>query len=286
LTNLLYSTQVSIYHDHNHDLLPKANSKQHKKQQQDRRSTLPTRNNTIATTRQQTNGNMSTTTKCTPLVKDACPTHLTLATLQRELNFYALKQKTHLVGGPHGYLALLLSPAAYLAISNIAFIKPVHPGPNPIHLLGATAPQIMESNRAYASALVQYTAYHTVEQQLKTMILEAVPATFVQLLEDQQFGYALVSTFTILNHLDTTYGVVTTQDLANNLDDMDKQWSPKPPIKDLWTQIPKARNYAATRNNAIFSSQPPRTYKAQVSSFRPLSTGEPRQWRSKPIKTS
>jgi hypothetical protein len=32
---------------------------------------------------------------------------------------------------------------------------------------------------------------------------------------------------------------------------MDKQWDPSTPIEDLWTQISKARNYAATRNNAI-----------------------------------
>jgi hypothetical protein len=206
-------------------------------------------NNTIATTRQQTNGNMST--KCTPLGKDTRPTHLTLATLHRELNFYALEQKTHLGGGRHGYLALLLTPAAYLAISNAAFIEPVHPGPNPAHQPGATAAQITETNRAYAAALVQYTAYHNVEQQLKTMLLDAVPSTFTQLLEDQQFGYALVSTFTILNHLDANYGTVTTQDLANNLDSMDKHWDPSTPIEDLWTQIAKARNYAAIGNNAI-----------------------------------
>jgi hypothetical protein len=194
---------------------------------------------------------MSTTTKCTPLVKDARPTHLTLATLHRELNFYALEQKTHLGGGRHGYLALLLSPAAYLVIANAAFIEPIHPGPNPVHHQAATVAQITETNRAHAAALVQYNAYHSVEQQLKIMLLEAVPSTFVQLLEDQQFGYALVSTFTILTHLDTNYGIVTTQDLANNLDQMGKQWDPSTPIEDLWTQISKARNYAATGNNAI-----------------------------------
>jgi hypothetical protein len=69
-------------------------------------------------------------TKCTPLVKDARPTHLTLARLHGELNFYALKQKTHLGGGRHGYLVLLLSPAAYLAVANMAFIEPLHPGSN------------------------------------------------------------------------------------------------------------------------------------------------------------
>jgi hypothetical protein len=154
------------------------------------------------------------TTKCTPLVKDARPTHLTLATLHRELNFHALKQKTHLGGGRHGCLALLLSPAAYLVLANEAFEEPIHPGSNPTHLPGATSAQITEANRAYAVANVQHSTYHTVEQQLKTMLLEAVPSTFVQILEDKQFGYALVSTLKILNHIDTIYREVTTQDLA------------------------------------------------------------------------
>jgi hypothetical protein len=152
----------------------KLNSKQHDTKLDATTSNL---NNTIVIIRQQANDNMSTTMKCTPLVKDARPTHLTLATLHRELNFHALEQKTHLGGGRHGYLALLLSPAAYLAIAHVALIEPQHPGPNPVHILGATAAQITESNRAHAAALVQYNTYHTVEQQLKTMLLKAVPAT-------------------------------------------------------------------------------------------------------------
>jgi hypothetical protein len=83
------------------------------------------------------------------------------------------------------------------------------------------------------------------------MLLEAIPSTFVQLLEDQQFGYAMVTTRELLTHLHTNYGVVTTQDLANNLDAMGKPWEPTTPIEDLWTQISKARKYVASGNNAI-----------------------------------
>jgi hypothetical protein len=32
---------------------------------------------------------------------------------------------------------------------------------------------------------------------------------------------------------------------------MNKQWDPSTPIKDLWTQIAKARDYAAIGSNTI-----------------------------------
>jgi hypothetical protein len=220
--------------------------------------------------------------KCTPLAKDARPTHLTLATLHRELNAYALQQKTNLGGGRHGYLALLLTPAAYLLLTQTPFVEPLHPGNNPIHAPAATTAQITETNRAYAAGLVQYTDYHTVEQQLKSMLLEAVPSTFIQLLEDQQFGFAMVTTRELLTHLDTNYGVVTTQDLANNLDAMGKPWEPNTPIEDLWTQISKARNYATTGDNAISDTT------ALIAATKNLQgtglfTQAFEQWRGKPM---
>jgi hypothetical protein len=103
----------------------------------------------------------------------------------------------------------------YLTVSNIAFIKPIHPGENPVHGNGATAAQITETNGAN---ILPYTTYHTVENQLKTMLLEAVPNIFIQLVEDQRFGYFQLTTLQLLTHLDTTYGEVTNKDLANNLE--------------------------------------------------------------------
>lgn len=44
--------------------------------------------------------------------------------------------------------------------------------------------------------------------------------------------------------LNTTYGTVTPDDLANNLEKMNATWSPTQPIEDLWNQIHKCQSYA------------------------------------------
>jgi hypothetical protein len=143
---------------------------------------------------------------------------------------------------------MLLAAADYLAVANIAYAEPLHPGDNSTHAPGATAAQITETNRLYASNLLQYSTHHTVKNHRKEMLLEAVPDTFTQILEDQRFGYAQLTTLQLLTHLDTTYGEVTNEDLANNLEQMNAPWDPTTPIEDLWTQISKAKNYAAADN--------------------------------------
>jgi hypothetical protein len=119
---------------------------------------------------------------------------------------------------------------------------------------------ITEVNRAHLSNLTQYNAYREIENGLKDMIIAAVPKTFIQVLENQLFGFSQVSALQILTHLDTTYGRVTNQDLAHNLEQMNKQWDPSAPLEDLWTQIQVARNYAATTSeitdtNALLSAE-------------------------------
>lgn len=116
---------------------------------------------------------MATTTKhCTPLTKDARPTHLTLATLHRELNSYAIKPKTQQGGGSHDYLALLLTNEDYLAIAMVVFVTPKDPGDDPVHQPGATAAQIIEGNRAHTANLIQYNNYHAMENKLKPSYLK------------------------------------------------------------------------------------------------------------------
>jgi hypothetical protein len=217
---------------------------------------------------------------CTPLAKDTRPTHLTLSILHKELNAFAMKQKSSRGGGLHGYLALVMPDAAYLALTNVAFVIPAYPGENPVHPPGANGPIITEINRAHLSNTTQFNTYREVENGLKEMILAAVPNTFIQVLDNHLFGYSQVSAIQLLTHLDTTYGKVTHRDLANNLEQMDKQWDPSTPLEDLWTQIRLAREYAATTSvitdtNAILSAE------KNLSNSGVFSTAFD-QWRIKP----
>jgi hypothetical protein len=76
-----------------------------------------------------------------------------------------------------------------------------------------------EGNRQFAAAadLVEHTLYTTVTEELKKQLLAAVPDRYFSIQPTRQMGYADVScASTILAHLQTTYGVITEEDLEAN----------------------------------------------------------------------
>ena len=52
----------------------------------------------------------------------------------------------------------------------------------------------------------------------------------------------------MLNHLDATYGIVTADDLVDNIARLEAQWSPIQPLENLWSQIIQAQLYAAAHD--------------------------------------
>jgi hypothetical protein len=186
------------------------------------------------------------TTECTPLSKETAPTNLTLSILHRELNNYAMGITSERGGGAHGHLGLVMTAAEYLIIANQAYVHPVHPGVNP--LPGLTAPQITENNRIHAAAITEFKTYRETEATLKRMLLQAVPSTYTEELQDHQLGYAKVTTKDILAHLDTTYGTVSFDDLTKNLENLHTPWNGDKPIETLWAQVQHAKAYAASHD--------------------------------------
>jgi hypothetical protein len=222
---------------------------------------------------------MTTTMECTALSPDTAPTHLTLATLHRELNAFAMGVTSDRGGGNHGHLALVMSDADYQQLTGAAFIIPNHPGPNPAP--GATQPQINENNRLHTNAIAEHKTYKDTETTLKQMLLKAVPNTYIKELQDQLLGYAQLTTRDLLAHLDANYGTVTFEDLARNLENMHTPWSRDKPIKNLWTQITQAKTYAAAHD--------PITEKAMIMSaltnlqVSGLFSDDLKSWRNKSI---
>jgi hypothetical protein len=217
--------------------------------------------------------------ECTPLSKEAAPTHLSLATLHRELNTYAASIESARGGGQHGHLALVMNDADYLAIANEAFVAPVHPGPNPVP--GNTQPQIIENNRLHAAALLEHKTYKDTENQLKSMLIKAVPNIYIEELQDPVLGYATVTTRQLLQHLDDNYGTVTARDLARNMDQMTKQWTGDQPIENLWIQIQRAKIYAAQHDPITDKT----AIRAAVTNLQAtgLFSDDIKAWENKPI---
>jgi hypothetical protein len=176
---------------------------------------------------------------------DGKPDFASLRIIHQQINANAMTISSTRGGGGHGHLALTIRAAKYNAIPTTQpWADPVHPGAAPTHNGNPTAAQITETNRAFKADLEEFMLYKGTEAALKKLILAAISDTYTQLLKDDDYGYANVTTLEILHHLDTTYGTVTADNLDDNLKRLHAQWSPDQPIEDLWNQIKQCRKYA------------------------------------------
>lgn len=217
-----------------------------------------------------------------PIPLEDKPTFANLKVIHQQLNANAMAIPSSRGGGVHGHLALVIPTAQFDAIpATIPWQEPVHPGAAPAHAAAATSAQITETNRAYKANLDEFLLYVATSTALKKLLLAAVPDTFVELLKDDALGYANVTTLQLLNHLDTTYGTVTPDDLAANLATMDALWSPTQPIEDLWNQIRACQRYAAP-HDPISDATTVRSAIANLNASG-VFTDALKDWRKKPV---
>lgn len=183
------------------------------------------------------------------------PTQASLKILRQEI--YANARAVHSLrgGGAHGHLALVISAAKYLALTVAAhgapgtpFVVPLAPGAAPVHPAGATGNVITEINRQFAEDKREHALYLHTEAALKKLILQAVPRTFTEILCDDEMGYAEVKTLTIMEHLETTYGIITEDELEQNRKALYHPWDMNKPIEDVFTQIRVCMTYAAIKD--------------------------------------
>jgi hypothetical protein len=130
----------------------------------------------------------------------------------------------------------------------VAFDFPANPGLQPIHARAATPAEITETSRQYLANQREFQLFTTTEAQLKRQVLAAVPPTFTNALKDRTLGFANITTFAILTHLNATYGTITTDDLDRNMALLHRDWSPSEPIENLFEQIRQCREFAAVED--------------------------------------
>jgi hypothetical protein len=184
----------------------------------------------------------------TSLSATSTPTTTSLKLLRKEINANAMSITSTRGGGQYGHLALTTPAADFLLLSGTAFTPPVHPGPAPIHEPNSTQHRITEVNRAYAANLKEFNVYIAVDANLKKQLIKAVPDTFIDELSDELLGYAKTTTLSLLNHLTSTYGTVTDEDLNDNLADLSRPWTSAQPLEDLWKQIKRCQLVAQHRD--------------------------------------
>jgi hypothetical protein len=179
------------------------------------------------------------------------PTAATLRTLQRQLVANAMAVHSNNGGGAHGHLSLVMTDAAYTALTGVAFVAPVHPGPAPVHAAGATQFQITETNRQFDTDVKIFHTYTQTRLKLKQQILAAVDNLYTQTLENDMFGYAQVEPLDLLDHLWDIYGAVTPDDIEKNRSRLTEPWNPDDGLEDLWQRISEIKQFATRAGEAI-----------------------------------
>ena len=146
------------------------------------------------------------------------PNYEGLKNLKDQLKANAASIPTTLGGGTHGYLGLILSPAAYATIADPQFIEPIYPGQHPNVSAGASAANTSTSTivRRHTEDLRQWREFKNVNTALKNQLLSALDDIYIRALKDRHVGYMNQSIRSILQHLFDNYGNITPLELEDN----------------------------------------------------------------------
>ena len=156
-------------------------------------------------------------------------------------------------GGKHGHLGLVMENHAYTAVTGKAWDLPEHPGPYPTSPEGASGHMIDEYVRRYKVLIEELALAEQVVNELRQLILAAVPSIYIKVLEDDEWGMGDVTIQDIIQHLEEKYGKIRGKDLIENRDKLKTLWNPDQPMEQLWLDVQEVMRFAAAGNDPISS---------------------------------
>ena len=135
--------------------------------------------------------------------------------LQVKLNANAASIYMNLGDGKHGLLRLTVYEIQYNTVALIPFIAPTNPGIL-IYSVNALIPKMAKEKVALDLATRSFREYVLADNALKQLLLNAVEDKYYRVLRDSLIGYTNVTTRTLIKHLFTNYGDITSTQLAAN----------------------------------------------------------------------
>ena len=172
------------------------------------------------------------------------PNYEGLKNLKDQLKANAASIPTTLGDGTHGYLGLILSPAAYATIAATQFIEPVYPGQHPNVPDGTSAANTSTIVWRHTEDLRQWREFKNVNTAQKNQLLSTLDDIYIRALKDRHVGYMNQSIRAILQHLFDNYGNITPLELEDNDTKMRATWDPNSPFDCLVKQIKNGHDYA------------------------------------------
>jgi hypothetical protein len=155
-----------------------------------------------------------------------------------------------------GYLGIAIEPAKFLTVNNnVPFAPPLIQGIEPSLPITATSAAAIlthqESHRQWKDTKRKYNQYKAAQAALRTLITNNVDAQFINSLSDSTTKYLLVDPMTIIKHLQTNYGEVSQEDLAENEALMNSPWDHTTPVETLFARIKECQEYAEAGEEPI-----------------------------------
>jgi hypothetical protein len=140
------------------------------------------------------------------------PTFGTLRVLVDELKANASSVPSVLGGGQYGHLGLLLTAAQFETLSTTPFESPINPGPFAPPDKGTEA-QINAARDVWKEKHYTFHLNQAVEKALIAQVVSAVEPQYLSAIRNRQTGRYGSSVLAVLQHLFTTYGHITPQQL-------------------------------------------------------------------------
>jgi hypothetical protein len=107
--------------------------------------------------------------------------------------------------GLQGHLGPIMSNAEYFAVATYMFPSPANPEAAAEIVMGMTALQITETNRLHTEVTHVYCAYHNVNQEFKTLMINAFEDPYLNALSDEIVGYTNCTSPQFASHLLTCF---------------------------------------------------------------------------------
>ena len=149
------------------------------------------------------------------------PTIDSLLRIFRQLKRNIQCVSTTLGGGQLGYLALVLSDAAYTTIPNSApFVRPLDPGA--FIITSMKKDEIAQQQVDHNEEKQHYNSCQAVEQALRKQIIDAILAEYLDALRNTDTDMINNSIPAIIQYLQTNFERVTDQELSDKEDEVKK----------------------------------------------------------------
>lgn len=157
----------------------------------------------------------------------------------RQLKRNAQKVQTILGGGQLGQLALVLTTASYDSITNSnPFTRPVLVGTFTPSINRVSAAELAHERAAHEETVRVYNECQAVEQALRNQLIDAIPAEYLDSLQNVDSDMINDSIPDIITFLQTNYYQLTDQELSDRDDKLKNSvFNPEDPVDLMFNKI-------------------------------------------------